>query len=85
MTKHIPLAIALAVLAGGAVAGETADPQALSPAFGVVDGDQDGLISREEASRVPGLAESFDAIDADGDGRLSQQEYSAAMHGGRQS
>jgi Ca2+-binding EF-hand superfamily protein len=81
MTRHIPLAIALAVFAGAAAAGETAEPRVAPPAFEAIDANQDGAISRDEASRVPALSEGFDAMDADGDGRVSLQEYTAAMSG----
>ena len=88
MRKNIAFVIALAALAGTAVAGDASDPKAASPAgptFGAVDGNQDGQISRQEASQVPGLKESFDAVDTDGDGGLSLKEYTAAMKGSEQS
>lgn len=42
-----------------------------------VDADSDGKLSKEEAARVPALAQSFDDADADSDGLLTQEEYQA--------
>jgi Ca2+-binding EF-hand superfamily protein len=38
------------------------------------DANGDGMISRDEASRLPRLAKNFDAIDANKDGLLSREE-----------
>jgi hypothetical protein len=46
------------------------------PAFEEVDTNQDGSISRDEASVVEGL--DFDSIDANQDGLVSPEEYAAA-------
>jgi len=45
------------------------------------DTNKDGLISKEEATSMHGLAELFDKIDANKDGQLDQAEL-AAIHGG---
>lgn len=45
------------------------------------DTNKDGLISKEEAASMHGLAELFDKIDANKDGQLDQPEL-AAIHGG---
>jgi predicted outer membrane protein len=42
-----------------------------------VDSDSDGKLSKEEAARVPTLAQAFDDADADNDGLLTQEEYQA--------
>lgn len=57
------------MLASGALANE----QAAS-----LDQDQDGLISREEASADQSLADNFDELDADGDGYLSSDELNGS-------
>jgi hyperosmotically inducible periplasmic protein len=43
--------------------------------FRGLDVNGDGYISRDEASRSPGLAEAFDVADEDHDGRLTQDEF----------
>jgi Ca2+-binding EF-hand superfamily protein len=57
------------MLASGALANEQAAN---------LDQDQDGLISREEASADQSLADSFDELDADGDGYLSADELNGS-------
>ena len=47
--------------------------------FKRIDANQDGKISREEAARMPALAEKFDQIDKDKDGQLSAEEFAAGM------
>jgi Ca2+-binding EF-hand superfamily protein len=42
-----------------------------------VDADGDGVITREEASSHPRLAEKFDTVDANKDGRLDKDELAA--------
>lgn len=42
-----------------------------------VDTDQDGKLSKSEASAVPALAQMFDQADADADGALTTDEYKA--------
>ncbi|MCR6663323.1 MAG: EF-hand domain-containing protein [Luteimonas sp.] len=42
-----------------------------------VDADGDGKLSKDEAARVPTLAQVFDDADADNDGLLTQEEYQA--------
>ena len=40
-----------------------------------LDTDQDGLISLEEAQKVPELAEKFASLDVNKDGYLSKEEF----------
>lgn len=42
-----------------------------------VDADSDGKLSKDEAQRIPSLAQVFDNADADSDGLLTQEEYQA--------
>lgn len=51
------------------------------------DTNADGMISREEAASLPGLAARFDAVDANADGNITLAEMQAARgthrHGNR--
>lgn len=49
-------------------------------AFGFLDTNQDGQISREEASRFRNIAKHFDAADVDKSNTLSLQEFGAALN-----
>lgn len=42
-----------------------------------VDTDNDGAISKQEASSNAGLSQVFDQADADADGKLTAEEYKA--------
>jgi hypothetical protein len=48
--------------------------RSLAP-FDEIDGNHDGRISQQEASRDTALAERFAKLDADGDGELTPFEY----------
>lgn len=80
--KYRTLVIAAATLAaGGAIAGEPAEPgmhRAGHPMVMRLDTDQDGKVSREEFEA--GHAERFAQLDADGSGGLSFEEMAAGMH-----
>jgi hypothetical protein len=60
-------------------AGATATPPAemAASSFKRVDADQNGKLSREEAARLPAIADKFDALDKDKDGSLSSEEFAA--------
>ena len=82
MIARIFVATALSVACSLALAGST---DAAAPARGGVTGldkNGDGLVSREEASSHPRLAQSFDRIDANKDGLLSADELRAARQSG---
>ncbi|MFT3718688.1 hypothetical protein [Pseudorhodoferax sp.] len=49
--------------------------QRVDEAFGRADTDGDGRLSREEAQRLPAVAERFDEIDANHDRVLSREEF----------
>ena len=48
------------------------------PAFDTVDTNQDGMISRDEASQVPEIANLYNGADLDRDGALNPDEYDQA-------
>jgi len=47
--------------------------------FARLDADNDGKISKAEASKGPRMAKKFDQIDADHDGFVTKAELSAAL------
>lgn len=82
--RTLTIAAAAALLAGGmtvAGAGEKQSAQGHDrammeqPEFDHLDRDGNGFIGRDEAERVPALAESFEDADANDDGKLSHEEY----------
>ena len=52
----------------------------LERAFGFMDGDHDGKISRQEAAGFRGVAKNFDRADTNQDGFLSREEFDTAMN-----
>ena len=52
----------------------------LERAFGFMDGDHDGKVSRQEASGFRGVARNFDRADTNQDGFLSREEFDTAMN-----
>ena len=52
----------------------------LERAFGFMDGDRDGKVSRQEASGFRGVAKNFDRADTNQDGFLSREEFDTAMN-----
>jgi hypothetical protein len=65
--------------AGAAIPSNGWTPQRLRQAFGKTDADGDKLLSREEASALPGLARRFDQIDTNKDGSISSAEFDEAL------
>jgi hypothetical protein len=43
-----------------------------------LDANQDGVITKDEAAKMPRIAKSFDRLDADRDGMITQDEMRAA-------
>lgn len=52
----------------------------LERAFGFMDGNRDGKVSRQEASGFRGVAKNFDRADTNQDGFLSREEFDTAMN-----
>jgi len=79
-------ALAAVAFAGAAVAVPPADGAAQRPRI-QLDANQDGAISREEAAKMPRLAEKFDSLDKNRDGKLDASERpqrrGGREHGGR--
>ncbi|MCF6264248.1 MAG: hypothetical protein L3J24_11765 [Xanthomonadales bacterium] len=67
MTKKL-LIIALTAMAAGIVIAD-------DDAHAVLDTDNDGSISRAEATALPGLTEQFAALDTDVNDKLSVEEF----------
>jgi Ca2+-binding EF-hand superfamily protein len=51
------------------------DQSVIDARFAELDRDGDGLLSRLECSRMPGLLESFLKHDTDKDGKLNREEF----------
>jgi hypothetical protein len=49
--------------------------QRANAAFDRADANGDGQLNRDEAQRLPAVAERFDAIDTNGDRMLSRDEF----------
>lgn len=75
-----------AAAVSGAAAAEVAAPAPrytasdLERAFGFMDGNRDGKVSRQEASGFRGVAKNFDRADTNHDGFLSREEFDTAMN-----
>ena len=52
----------------------------LERAFGFMDGNHDGKVSRQEASGFRGVAKNFDRADTNQDSFLSREEFDTAMN-----
>lgn len=53
----------------------------IAQAFGFIDGNRDGKLSREEAAGFRGVARHFDEADTNKDGALSRAEFENALSG----
>lgn len=58
-----------------ATATPAASEAALVAAFARADRNGDGQLSRDEAQRLPAVAEQFSALDRNGDNQLSRDEF----------
>lgn len=52
----------------------------LKRAFNYMDGNDDGMVSREEAAGFRGVAKNFDKADTNHDNALSRAEFDRAMN-----
>ena len=73
------VAAALALAVGTAKAEDKIGKDQNDPGFKALDKDNDGFISRSEATGNPNLAKNFKQADRNGDGKLSRTEYLRAM------
>jgi Ca2+-binding EF-hand superfamily protein len=53
------------------------DKAVIEAAFAKADANNDGKLSREEATRLPAVSLKFDELDKNKDGMLSLEEFSA--------
>jgi hypothetical protein len=53
----------------------------ITQAFGLIDANKDGKLSREEAAGFRGVARHFDEADTNRDGALSREEFEHALSG----
>jgi hypothetical protein len=68
-------AVSLALAAGSAVAAD----KDRDPGFNALDRNNDGWVTRAEATGNPYLSKRFKAADRNNDGKLNRVEYLAAM------
>lgn len=70
----------MAQTAGPAISSPKYAAHDLARAFGFLDTNRDGKISRTEAAGVPNVAKYFDLADTNRDQVLSRQEFDTAMN-----
>ncbi|MEO5658996.1 MAG: EF-hand domain-containing protein [Polaromonas sp.] len=93
MMRSVSAAVALLALSAHAQNAESPAPAAeiaaaapryaasdLELAFGFMDGNKDGKVSREEAAGFRGVAKHFDEADTNHDNFLSREEFDKAMN-----
>ena len=74
LSLTVPLAYAEQPYAGQPA---TSAPEAASVSFSQIDTDQDGMISKQEASSFSALEVNFEQIDVNKDGALDAGEFSS--------
>jgi Ca2+-binding EF-hand superfamily protein len=79
MKTYVCVAAALTALSGCQTLRGIDNP--LATAYSDLDGDDDGVISSQEAQSIPVLAKNFNRIDTNSSGGIDDNEYKAAtMH-----
>jgi len=73
LTSNLLMVAAALMLSVTAFAAE----DTTTPTFELLDANQDGYISSEEAASYEALVTTFEKIDANQDGKLDAAEYSA--------
>ena len=78
LSLTVPFAYAEQPYAGQPYAGQpaTSAPEAGSAVFSQIDTDQDGVISKQEASSFSAVEVMFEDADANRDGALDADEFS---------
>jgi hypothetical protein len=76
--------VALSLGLGASAFAQDAKPmaapsEAAQAAFKRADANGDGKLTKEEAARMPGIAEKFDALDKEGKGFLTISEFAAVF------
>lgn len=71
MRGSVSVVLSAAMLLGAGCAGQQEKPLD----FRVLDANNSGFISREEAAYTPQLRDAFDRADIDGDGRIGMAEF----------
>jgi uncharacterized protein HemX len=76
--------VALTLGLGGQAFAQDAKPmaapsEAAAAAFKRADANADGKLSKDEAARMPGIAEKFEALDKQGKGFLTLPEFASAF------
>ena len=69
--------LALTAAAFTVTAQQAPDRAATEAAFMRADANKDGMLSKEEAGKLPAIAAKFAQIDANKDGMLNPEEFSA--------
>jgi EF hand len=60
---------------GAQTAPATPDKAATEAAFMRADGNKDGMLSKDEAAKLPAISAKFTQLDANKDGQLSAEEF----------
>ncbi len=82
MAMHCASRWAVALACGYSLA--TSEATSLSPGFGALDVDGDGMLSQEEAAESPELVRQWQRLDRDGSGSLDRTEFEAFTTAQRQ-